>query len=430
MSKNIKYEVRSAEVNEILTRVPHWLVRSGGILLLLLTLLLIIGASIFKYPDIISAPVTITSENLPAQLIAKKGGRIKELLLEDGDSVAQGEVIAIVENSANFAHYLIAKRVAEEYPNLEGAIADNLQLGELQEPFNQFKKSFLELESFLELNYHRKMIGSLKKELATREEQLKIAEKRVEIAQGRAKVAQELFEREKRLYSERAISQLQFENGSVALLESLERLESAKEELNSAKANLIKGSQTILDLELARQESYNSYSRALEASHTALTSQIVSWEQQNLFIAPLNGELSFTSYWQENQNISAGEVVFTVVPALKKRIVAKLFIPLSGAGKVKSGQRVNIRLDSYPYMEFGMVEGRVSSISLLPALIGQQRAYIVEVELPNGMVSNYNRELLFTEEMHGEGQIVTEESSLLRRVFNPLKHLYRANIRE
>ncbi len=43
-----------------------------------------------------------------------------------------------------------------------------------------------------------------------------------------------------------------------------------------------------------------------------------------------------------------------------------LLLPAEGAGKVEPGQKVNIRLDNYPYMEYGMLEGVISHISEIP----------------------------------------------------------------
>ena len=147
----------------------------------------------------------------------------------------------------------------------------------------------------------------------------------------------------------------------------------------------------------------------------------------NLFVSPVDGTVSFTSYWQENQNVLSGEVVFTVLPVRDKNISGKLYIPLAGAGKVKIGQKVNVKLDSYPYMEYGMVVVSVKSISLLPATLGKDRVYIVSVDFPDGLKTTYSQDLLFSEEMHGTGEIVTHDVSLLRRVFYPVKHMLKTH---
>lgn len=423
MSNERKFEIRSDEVNDILTKIPGWMVRSGSMVILGILLLLIIGASFFKYPDIITAPVVVTSQNLPAQIISKKAGRITTIIPANGAVVKKGDVIAILENPADFSDYIEVKEICNEYPNIKKDLPENLQLGEMQQAYSLFVKSYREYLSFISLDYHGKMVRSVKKEIVTKEEQLNISLKREQIAKEQYRISQELYNREKALFEQKAISRQDFDKAYSASLLAAQQLEGAKEECNSARADLIKTNQTILNLELAREEGFSNLKRVMEANHSILTSQLGEWEQTNLFIAPVNGLVSFTSFWQENQNVLAGEIVFTILPNNEKKIAGKVYLPMNGAGKVKLGQKVNIKLDSYPYMEYGMVECSVTAISLLPASLGEHRAYIVEVDFPNGLKTTYNIELNFGEEMHGIAQIITEEASLLRRIFYPLNHL-------
>lgn len=427
MSNERKFEIRSDEVNDVLTKTPSWMVRSGSILMLGVLLLLIIGASLFKYPDLISAPVVITSQNLPAQLIAKKAGRIKSIIIDNGAAVKEGDVIAILENPTLFEHYLRTREICNDYPNIQYDLPENLKLGEIQESYSQFVKSYREYLSFISLNYHNKMISSVKKESATKEEQLKISLRREQIAEEQYRIAQELYNREKVLFEQKAISKQDLDRAYGSILLSSQQLESAKEECNSSRAGLIKINQSILDLELDAQESLGRLKRSIEANHSVLVSQLDAWEQLNLFVAPVNGLVSFTSFWQENQNVTTGQAVFTILPENEKVISGKIYLPLNGAGKVKLGQKVNIKLDSYPYMEYGMVESHVTSISLLPASFGESRAYIVGIDFSNGLKTTYSIELDFGEEMHGVAQVITEDASLLKRILYPLKHLFKTH---
>ena len=46
-------------------------------------------------------------------------------------------------------------------------------------------------------------------------------------------------------------------------------------------------------------------------------------------------------------------------------MIGELLIPALGAGKVKAGQDVNIKLADFPYDEYGYIRGRVEMISAL-----------------------------------------------------------------
>ncbi|RLD74451.1 MAG: HlyD family secretion protein, partial [Bacteroidetes bacterium] len=101
-----KIEIRSDEVQEILGFIPHWIIRSGISVIFLIIILLLFGSWYFKYPDIISSSITITTENPPAALVAKTSGKVESVLVKDKQVVKEGQRIAIIENPANYKHVL------------------------------------------------------------------------------------------------------------------------------------------------------------------------------------------------------------------------------------------------------------------------------------------------------------------------------------
>ncbi|MDD4109877.1 MAG: HlyD family efflux transporter periplasmic adaptor subunit, partial [Prolixibacteraceae bacterium] len=118
--------------------------------------------------------------------------------------------------------------------------------------------------------------------------------------------------------------------------------------------------------------------------------------------------------------VTAGQVVFTVVPEINFRLAGRAEVPITGSGKIEPGQKVNIKLDNYPHMEYGIVEGRVKNISKVPVTTEKGAYYTVEVELVNNMVTNYKRELPFNQEMQGLGEIITKERRMMERIVEPL----------
>jgi HlyD family secretion protein len=107
----------------------------------------------------------------------------------------------------------------------------------------------------------------------------------------------------------------------------------------------------------------------------------------------------------------------TIIPAEQGEIIGKIDLPMEGAGKVKIDQVVNIQFANYPHLEYGMVRGIIRSISLVP----DNRQYTVEVELPDGLVTYYDFEIPFTQEMLGRAEIITEDRRLLERITSPIR---------
>ena len=92
---------------------------------------------------------------------------------------------------------------------------------------------------------------------------------------------------------------------------------------------------------------------------------------------------------------------------------------------MKTGRKVNIRLDNFPDGEFGLLKGVVQNISLVPTASGGASYYVVEMELPEGLVTNYKKELPSLPNMSGIADIITENMSLLERFVMPMRKIFK-----
>lgn len=124
--------------------------------------------------------------------------------------------------------------------------------------------------------------------------------------------------------------------------------------------------------------------------------------------------------WSKNQNVNAGETVFTVVPSQQDIPKGKALLPVQGAGKVKLGQRVNVRINNFPDQEFGYLIGKVESISSIPNAEG---FYVLEIGFPNGMQTHYGKTLPITQQMLGSADIITYDLRLIERFMMPVKQI-------
>ena len=73
MEEEKKYkeiELRSEEVQEVMNHISPWVVRWGITVLFIILLALLAGCWIFKYPDVLQAEVTLTTEEPPAFILA------------------------------------------------------------------------------------------------------------------------------------------------------------------------------------------------------------------------------------------------------------------------------------------------------------------------------------------------------------------------
>ena len=110
--------------------------------------------------------------------------------------------------------------------------------------------------------------------------------------------------------------------------------------------------------------------------------------------------------------------MFSIVAKAPGSIIGKIKLPAGGSGKVMPGQRVNISVTGYPYMEFGFLTGKVMSVSLLA---DDESAYTVTISLPQDLCTSYGKQLEFKGELTGMAEVMTDERSVTERLLSPLR---------
>ncbi|HEU0300590.1 MAG TPA: HlyD family efflux transporter periplasmic adaptor subunit, partial [Longimicrobium sp.] len=216
------------------------------------------------------------------------------------------------------------------------------------------------------------------------------------------------------------VTAVEAEQAEAAYLQKRYAMENAEGALASNRIQLTTERTAVLDLEQERAEKERTSLLTLRATHRALREAITRWEQQFVLRAPVDGRASFVRALSENQYVPASEPVLAVVPS-GGQLVGQMTLPHAGAGRVRPGQRVIIRFESYPAAEFGAVHGRVGAISLLANERKKgdhsEVVYLVEVALPEGLVTTTGRRLEFRQEMRATADIVTQERRLIERLF-------------
>lgn len=419
-----KVELRKNELEDMLGRVPGWITRNGIVLLLILIALLLFGSWIYKYPDVKRARIVVTSVNPPADLNARTSGKIVRLFVGDNQQVRAGEVLAMIENPAAYEDVVRLKESlvfldSSSIGNVTEDLSEltNVNLGSIQTNYSLFLKAYRDYMEFKRISYHQRRIETLQDELFRQREYTRSLSERSSIQDQTYELARRQFDRDLTLFEEEVISAADLEESSTAMLAERNKQQEIISLMAENNISIARTQNQIVELELKQQEELSGMVNVLEESYNNLKASISDWEQTFLLIAPVDGSVTFTRFWSENQNVMQGEKVLTIIPAEAGSMVGKISLPLEGAGKVKEGDQVNIQFDNFPHLDYGMVKGYVSNISE----VSDNDFYAVEVVMPNGLLSYYDIQIPFSQNMQGNAEILTDKKRLLTRVLNPIR---------
>lgn len=419
-------ELNSEEFQEILAKTPSWILRCGVTLVLAIIVLFLIGSALFKYPDVIQASVKLTGTIPPARIKANAAGILTDIYVENNQQVKEGDYLAVIQNPANVEDVKYVKEYLKAYqtrPESMNNLPDKeLKLGDLQGSYSAFYQALFEYKKYKEYQYDVQKIATIKEQYHSLEIYSENLRKQRNIIANRTKLIERGYVRDSLLYEDSLISREMFEQAEMESLSGkleLENINSSLTNINVQKSQL---KEALLDSENTFRETENNYIVSINNLVTQLLAGIKSWEINYVLIAPVDGKLSFNNYWSKNQNVLAGEEIFNIIPKDNGILLAKAYVPATRYGKVKNGQQVNIRLDNFPDTEFGILKGTVENISKVPSLTAEGGYYYtVEIALPQGLRTSYKKELPYYPEMGGQAEIVTNDLSLLERIFLPVK---------
>ncbi len=425
---------RTEEVQEIIDRMPTkfgWWITS--IVTFVFILLLAFGC-IIRYPDVVMGQITVNTNISPIKLVAVSSGKLKLKLYKQQSKVREGQIIAYIETTTSPDSLELIKKIIYNYNPLGSAKTDILKvlpqkadLGEVTNKYYTFIENVNQLKNFEENKSYLKQIDGLNALLGEQNRSIIANNDRVAIAKNSMLYTRKFYSRDSILFKEKVISEAELDQAQLNYLNSKDNYQVTFANQINALLNAKQTKTQINQTEIQMREKGKDLELALISSYNDLKDNINSWGQNYSFKAPFNGTVQFLGFWTNDQFIQTGQPVFTVIPDDKK-IYGQVLLPASaGVGKVKKGQQVIIKLDNYPYMEYGYIRGTVSAISLTTNIKETQQgeidAYLVTVNFDKGLTTNYGKQLGFKYESKGSAEIITNDRKLIERFFDNLKYV-------
>ncbi|MCL2650907.1 MAG: HlyD family efflux transporter periplasmic adaptor subunit [Candidatus Azobacteroides sp.] len=439
MNEEDKIELRSEEFQEVLGTVPPWILRWGITILAVVIVILLIGSAVIKYPDVIPAQIVLTGSTPPATIVAHASGKIKQLYVGDNKDVKTGDYLAVIDNPAKTEDILFMKNYLDSLPPtpLKGEFeqlytakfpSGDLGVGPLQQLYTSFSTTLFEYTEYQRLLYYPQKKTMTLERITQYEKQYSTLQNQQRITEEQLVIAQKQHNRDSLLNKKGILSDEEFEATGSAFLQSLLSRENMRSNLENMQIQIGQLKESLLDMEQQGIEKLNSLQTQLQSLVSQLKTGIQDWELNYVLRAPIDGKITFSKYWIENQNVSSGEEVFTIVPDSAYTIIGKAMLPIDRSGKVKAGQKVNIHVQNFPENEYGILRGTIQHISLAPTQTETTLYYAGEISLSNGLITTYKKELPYLHNMQGQADIITEDLSLLERLVLPVKKVLKESL--
>ena len=424
--------LRSGEVQEFISHKPNFIIRWGITAFFIILVSLAIVCWFIQYPELVVSKAKLNSINAPKEIITHTDGKLIKVLVKENDTLHTGQVMAYMESLANPDAVLqLSKQVEAINKTIENNQTNEIvrffsnssnqtfanQLGEVQTNYQTFIQAFITFKNYLSNGFYLHKRVMLQTDLQNIQKQNIILNAQKELLTKDLSLTNETFKANESLAKDKVISSMDYRNEESKLIAKKMTLPQINSSIVSNESQQNEKRKEIAELENQIIVQKSIFIQALQT----FKSQLQAWEYKYLLKSSIDGTVSFTGFFQENQEIRSGQALFYIQPNNTNYFV-EMLIPQYNFGKVKQGQEVLLKFQAYPYEQFGAVVGKIDYINKLPTDSG----YLAKVALPQGLITNYKKELKFRNGLYAEADIVTENMRLLERFYyNLVKQISR-----
>lgn len=432
MGKGERYE-HSEQVQEIMGTIPSWTIRWGISVISAVFALTVFGCCFIKYPKTLPSTISIISTNPPSRLEARYAGIIDTIAVINGQPVQKGDLIALLKTPAVYEDIQAVKQfmdLARGNSLLETAadpiFENSLGLGDLHGKWTELCSLSKEYLQYCNLNQIGKKRILLSEQIKNNQEYLKTLHEQMALLEKDTRLQLFAMQRDSILWSEGMIALEEYEVSQQAYLSKLSSLVSFEATIQSAGFNILTLEQGLNELDTQRRAEEDAFNLRFSKLAADLMGQISAWFEVYAIVAPFDGVVSLQDYWGAGQHVDVGDVLASVVPDLEAVVEGRMKVSSLGFGQIEKGQIVNVRLNGFPFVEYGILKGVISRISQVPEKMPDGSiVYNVDVLFPNGLVSTYHKTLPFIQDMDGEAEIIIRDQRLIEHFIEPIISLFR-----
>lgn len=171
----------------------------------------------------------------------------------------------------------------------------------------------------------------------------------------------------------------------------------------------------------------NQIKSKIAETQTMLT-QAKNKLKQRFLYAPVNGVISVLNIHNTGEVVQPGQTIAEITPN-QAPLVLEVSLPNREAGFVKIGMPVQVKFDAFPYQNYGVIPGKVVSIS--PDAKTDERlgvVYRVEVSIDRDSVKANNQTWKLKAGQTATADIIIRQRSIADVLLDPLKQLQKGGM--
>jgi len=412
------------EIDDLIGNPPGWLLRSGISIVALVIVTILTLSAFISYPDKIVAIGEMSGAYPPIEHVAKVAGVIDEIYVKDGELIEKDATIAYIENTMNRSHLRIMESFILQYQNgkhvrdYENMHAPkNLQLGDLTIDYARLQLLFAEFRATLMQSGIFQQIRTLETEIKKTKELGYTLQMEKMFADRELELAEKDMGRDEYLYKEGAISQLEKEQSEGTLLRQ-------QKQYNNLDIGIIQNTIKEEQLRLQIQQISEEYSSELNRYHFGIQEvihkiqqQTTLWRETYYVRAEVAGRAALQPNITQDIYVASGTPLLSVIPdKTNNEKYAKVITPVKGIGKVEYGDKAILKLDGYPYKEYGVIISEVQTIAPLPNQDQQgNKYYEIKIPLSDTLITNYKEVIEYKPQSALTAEIITKENHYQRQ---------------
>ena len=356
-------------MQEIISKPPSWLLQRG-ITFIVLTIFMICGLSFFiRYPEIVTVSMKFNTSNSPKVLTSKVNGNLVRILVKDGAIVEKNRDIAYLESVADPEQVLSLLDKMKKVRSGTLGVADlkdivtptELELGEVQNSYQNFYLAYLNYVAINKEGIYQKRKSFIQNEVKYINEQNKRMQEGFDLQKKELELAEVEYGKYQILAEKKVISQLELQQKEALLLAKRQSIPQTENTIISNHSNRLSKDKEMSEINNQIFEEEKKFYQSLNT----FISDAENWKKQYVISSTSKGILIYGDFLQENQLVKMGDELF-YVNANKDDYYGEILIPQVKSSKVKIGQDVLIKVQSYPFQEYGYLRGKITYISDIP----------------------------------------------------------------